>query len=121
MNPKKILVIDDAPAVYYSVKMCLNGYQVLWGNGGLEGINKFKEEKPDLIFLDLKMADAYGIDVLKVIRQIDQEVPVIIVTAFPGDVVDLYREKLNIHSYMVKPFDVNQIRNKVESILIKED
>ena len=115
MNEKTILVIDDDPAVFYSLKVCLNTHRVSWGRGGLQGIERFKMEKPDLIILDLKMADAEGIDVLKVIRQSDVQVPVIILTAFPGDVVDIYRDELRIHSYISKPFSVDQLRQIVES------
>ena len=121
MDKKKILVIDDDPAVFYSIKMCLYDYNVIWGGSGLHGINKFKNENPELLLLDIKMADISGPDVLRVIRKSAPDLPVIIITAFPGDVNDFDQYESKIASYIVKPFDAKDILDTVKTILTKED
>lgn len=110
-------MIDDEIGIFMAIKMTLNGCQVIPACSGAEGIEQFKKEKPDLIFLDLKMPDIDGIDVLRVIRRLDKVTPVIILTAFPGDVVDLYMDDLKVATYFTKPFDIKELREEVEKIL----
>lgn len=117
MKSKKVLVIDDEIGVFMSIKMTLDGCRVIPAHCGMEGIELFKRERPDLIFLDLKMPDIDGIDVLRIIRKLDKTTPVIVLTAFPGDVVDLYMDELNITAYFVKPFDMKKLGKEVNKIL----
>ncbi len=78
----KILVIDDDDVVLKSMRKVLKmeGYSVETSSSGKEGLEKIRNEKFDIVFLDLKMPEENGIDVLKEIKSINIEACVIIIT-----------------------------------------
>jgi DNA-binding response OmpR family regulator len=82
---KKILIIDDNPAVRNTLELLLkdNGYASLSAEDGLDGLYKARQEKPDLILLDLMLP---GMDGFKVCRMIKfdpnlKKIPVVILTS----------------------------------------
>jgi len=81
---KTILVADDDKNIQLLLEtvLTLEGYRVILANNGLEALKKIKEETPDLLILDLKMPDMNGVDVLRVIRKDNKELPIIICTAY---------------------------------------
>lgn len=91
---KKVLVIDDEESVRKSFSLALEAtnYHVLTASSGIEGISKVKEEDIDLVFLDLKMPNMDGTETLKKIREINEEVPVYIVTAFEKEYIEILTE-----------------------------
>lgn len=81
---KKILIIDDSPIARRMLKSCLpqdSGYEVYEAVDGQEGLEKFKDIHPDVIFLDLTMPLMGGIECLEKIMTIDKNTPVIVITA----------------------------------------
>ena len=87
---KHILVIDDDEGIRKSFTLALKGtgYQVDTAESGEIGLEKQQEAKYDLCFLDLKMPGINGVETLREIRQIDEKVPVYIVTAFHREFFD---------------------------------
>ncbi|KKM70128.1 hypothetical protein LCGC14_1443870, partial [marine sediment metagenome] len=83
MAREKILVIDDEPDIGWLFSKILSeeGYKVLISLNGEEGISKIKKEKPDLVFLDLKLPGMDGIEILKEIRTFDKDLLIIVLTA----------------------------------------
>lgn len=81
---RHILVIDDDEGIRKSFLLALEGtdYQVEAVESGESGIKKMQDARYDLIFLDLKMPGLDGVQTLKKLRKIDEDVPVYIVTAF---------------------------------------
>ena len=81
---KRILVIDDDHAVRKSFALAFEDtdYQVDAVESGERGIEKVKEAKYDLIFLDLRMPGMNGFETLRELRKMDQHLPVYIITAF---------------------------------------
>ena len=79
---KKILFIDDDPTILLISKIMLEdlGYDVITADGGGSGIELLKTNDIDLILLDLMMADIYGLDVLKYIKEKEEfkNIPVVI-------------------------------------------
>ncbi|NNG06558.1 MAG: response regulator, partial [Desulfobacteraceae bacterium] len=81
---KKILIVDDEPAAidYATAVLEENGYQAISAEDGLEGMEKARAEKPDLILLDIMMPGKGGIAMYQDLRK-DEEtkgIPVIIIT-----------------------------------------
>jgi CheY-like chemotaxis protein len=78
----KVLVIDDEANVRTLLDMLLRsqGYDVILADNGWTGLQRYYQEHPDAIFLDLNMPKLDGIAVLKQIRNVDLTLPVIIVT-----------------------------------------
>jgi CheY-like chemotaxis protein len=112
---RKILVIDDDPAVRAAFKLILeDGFLVREAESGLQGIEMALAERPDLIFLDLRMPGIDGVEVLRRLKAIDNTLNVYIVTAFANE----YMEQLKIvHEEGIqfelasKPLSSVQIRN----------
>ncbi|MDD1605219.1 MAG: response regulator [Methylococcaceae bacterium] len=115
-----ILIIDDDPAVRGAFSLILDdaGYEVHEAGGGLEGIERVKELRPDLIFLDLRMPGIDGVETLRRLKAIDENLNIYIVTAFAEEYMDqlkvAYGEGLHFQ-IASKPLSSAQIRNIVSS------
>ena len=112
----KILVIDDDPAVRSAFKLILeeDNFSVREAENGLQGIEMALAERPDLIFLDLRMPGIDGVETLRRLKAIDETLNIYIVTAFANE----YMEQLKgIHEEGIqfelasKPLSSVQIRN----------
>lgn len=112
----KILVIDDDPAVRGAFKLILeeDGFSVREAEDGLKGIELAKAERPDLVFLDLRMPGIDGVETLRRLKTFDGTLNVYIVTAFASDYLDqlksVHDEGLQFE-LASKPLTSDQIRN----------
>ena len=116
---KKILVIDDEADIAELVKMRLEneGYQVSTLTSSRDAIEVIKQEKPDLILLDIKMPGKDGYQVCDEVKSDDQikNIPVIVFTAKPQE-KDLMKD---VHSFygaqdfVLKPIDHNELLSKI--------
>ena len=121
MPKKKILIVDDEIELVDLVKIRLEarGYDVVTANSGLEGLSKAAREQPDLIILDIAMAEMDGYSTLQKIRcdETLKETPVIMLTAY-AQMKSLF-EMEGISDYIVKPFDAHDFVSRVENVLKK--
>jgi CheY-like chemotaxis protein len=83
----KVLVIDDDPAVRSAYKLILeeDGFTVREAEDGLKGIEMVNADRPDLIFLDLRMPGIDGVETLRRLKTIDETLNIYIVTAFASE------------------------------------
>lgn len=110
---KKVLVVDDTKSIKQLLTTCLefSGYEVFTANNGVEALELIKIQKVDLIFLDIKMPEISGTEVLRRIRGLGMETPVIIMTAF-GTVKNAVEcTKLGAVAYLQKPFTAEKVRH----------
>lgn len=116
---KKILIIDDTKNIRKMIKKCLesNGFEVITAENGYEGIKLFKENKIDLVILDIRMPQLSGTEVLKIIKNINGIVPILIITAFPTIKNAVECMKLGAIDYLRKPFTPDRIRETIEKII----
>jgi CheY-like chemotaxis protein len=119
---KKILVVDDEPHIVKLVSSRLeaNGYEVIAASDGKEGIEKAKEEQPDLILLDIAMPKMTGHEVLKKLKE-DKDtksIPVIMITGRSGaeDIVQCIADGGAV-DYIVKPYIAADFLKKINSAL----
>ena len=91
---KRVLVIDDDGGVRESFRAALEdaGYQVSTAENGVSGIESAQAERPDLVFLDLKMPGLSGVDTLKQLQDTCPRTPVYVVTGFYGEFIAPLRE-----------------------------
>jgi CheY-like chemotaxis protein len=121
---KKILVIDDEPdmVTFLSTLLKDNGYEILTAFDGDEGLHKAKNEKPDLVSLDLLMPNKTGIKMFRELRR-DPEIsaiPVVIVTGFATDDTPNMDFKKWIRERSIRPPEA-YIEKPVETeVLLKE-
>ncbi len=106
--PARVLVVDDDPEFVEMLRDFLSakGYEVSTACDGLEALQKVKEERPHLILLDILMPKLDGLEVLEQLRQIDQEVGVIMITAVNEEETGRKAMELGAFDYIVKPLDL---------------
>lgn len=118
MNKKKILVVDDEPHIVETLKDRLEfaGYTIVTACDGEEGLKKAKEEKPDLILLDILMPKIDGYNFLRILKLDEdiKDIPVIMLTA-KADMKGLFAPE-GIVGYVTKPFDQKELLDKIEKI-----
>jgi len=102
-----------------SVRLNAAGYDVAWADCGTSGIQRIKQGIPDLILLDLMMPDMDGIETLKRVREIDEMVPVIILTAYGTMKTALEAFSMNVVDHIAKPFETKLLLEKITNILKK--
>jgi two-component system response regulator (stage 0 sporulation protein F) len=116
---KTILIVDDQTGI----RLLLNevfkkeGFLTLMAANGREALQKAEETRPDLVLLDMKMPGMGGIEILKSLKEMQEEIQVIMMTAY-GE-LELIEESIvnGAASYFTKPFDVFAIRDAVKQLL----
>jgi len=112
----KILVIDDDPAVRGAFRLILeeDGFLVREAEDGLKGIEMVNADRPDLIFLDLRMPGIDGVETLRRLKTIDKTLNIYIVTAFASEFMDQLKSAHDEgfqFELASKPLSSGQIRN----------
>jgi len=116
----KIMIVDDSAfmrKIVRGVLEKLNYTDIIEAGTGKDAISRFKNEKPDLILLDIIMPDIGGIDVLREIKGINPAAKVIMVTAIGQNAMIEECTKLGAICYIVKPFDERKITEAVQKAL----
>jgi len=117
---KKILVVDDELHIrmLYQEELENSGYQVVTSDGSEPILPILDQENPDLVVLDIKLGqDKSGLDLLQEIRSRDQNLPVILCTAYDSFQHDL--KSIAADYYVVKSVDLTELLEKVKTILGK--
>jgi DNA-binding response OmpR family regulator len=109
------MVVDDEPDAVELLQEFLTskGYEVITASNGEEALRKVKEERPHLILLDVRMPGMNGMDVLRQVRQFDQEVGVIMVTAVNEEDTGREALKLGAFDYIVKPLNFEYLERSL--------
>lgn len=121
-NPNRVVCIEDEPEMIDLVRLILErkGFSVIGANGGIEGLEIVRREKPDLVLLDLMMPDMDGWEVYQQMKADEylREIPVVVVTAKAQSidkVLGLHIAKVD--DYITKPFGPQELLESVEKIL----
>jgi two-component system OmpR family response regulator len=114
-----ILVIDDDKDICDSLKkvLALDGYKVKTISTPKTVLRELGKSTYHLIILDLKMPEISGENLLKEIRKIDDDISVIILTAYPSVDSAVQALQSQVFDYIKKPFKNNELRDKVRSAL----
>ncbi|WP_027626073.1 response regulator [Clostridium lundense] len=115
---EKALVVDDTKNIRNLLTTCLEleGYNVITAKDGDEAIDILRNEKLGIIFLDIKMPGISGTEVLRKIRNMEIETPVIIMTAFATVKNAVDCTKMGAVAYLQKPFTADKIRNVLKEL-----
>ena len=113
-----ILVVDDEPKIVKLAQDYLeqSGFKVLPAYDGTSAIAMTRQEKPDLVVLDLNLPGMDGIDVCRVLRR-DSDVPIIMLTARDGEADRLIGLELGADDYITKPFSPRELVARVRAVL----
>ncbi|MDP3047836.1 MAG: response regulator [Thermodesulfovibrionales bacterium] len=126
----KILVVDDDPDILEAIGIVLeaNGYKVVTARDGVDGLTRLKEEKPDLMILDLLMPKLDGFGVCKELKDPRwtkyARIPIIILSSVREDASRRRYEletglQLDVDDYVEKPIEHTILLERVENILKK--
>ncbi|MBN1418119.1 MAG: sigma-54-dependent Fis family transcriptional regulator [Planctomycetes bacterium] len=110
--PAKILVVDDNPVVAESCRKIFarDGHEVRVALSASDALARFDQEPFDVVFTDLKMVDASGIDVLRAIKTRAPDVEVVIITGYASIASSVEAIKLGAFDYVPKPFTPEELR-----------
>jgi len=115
----RILFIDDELPMREMFQRLFQDseYEILLASDGMEGLEIFDKEKVHLVVTDFSMPGMTGMDVLREIKQKDQNVPVILITAFATIETAVEAIKVGAYDYITKPFDPDAIEITIKNAL----
>jgi len=118
--PKKILLVDDEPDILRTVDFRLTqfGYKIITATDGENAVKIIRNEKPDLVLLDLRLPGINGIEVCKIVRSDEtiKNTPIILFTASASRITEDCA-KCGANDYLLKPFDPKNLLEKINKYL----
>ncbi len=111
-----VLVVDDEPLQREILKTILDdeGYETYTASSGGEGLEVVKRLNPDVILTDLKMEDMDGIEVLKIIKKMIPELPVVMLTGHGSEQAARDGIQFGAFDYLTKPCELEDLVNKIK-------
>lgn len=120
---EKILIVDDEEALTLFLAKLLSSespdYEIRSAYTGEDAIKMIEGFHPDCILQDIKLPDVSGIEVLKAAKAFDEDIQVIMMTAFGSLETSIEAIKMGAYDYILKPFKAEQIKIAVKNALIK--
>lgn len=121
MQAKRLLLIDDEPAVQTLVRLVLEGegWQVLVARDGLQGLALAREQHPDVILLDVALPDVSGLEVCRQLKAdpSTSAIPIAMLTAMAQETDRRSAMALGADDYVTKPWRPAALMTKVASML----
>lgn len=119
---KKILVVDDERKIVDIVRAYLEkeGYRVITATDGESAVSLFRQEKPDLIVLDLMLPKISGNDVCRMIRK-ESDTPIVMLTARDELTDKVIGLELGADDYVTKPFEGRELVARIKAILRRSE
>lgn len=114
----KLLIVDDEKGITDSLKdfFMHRGFSVKTANSGEEALTTVKTDKPDIIFLDIRMRGISGLDVLEKAKKMDKSIKIIVLTIHEEKEIADKARQLGADEYITKPFKVEYL----EEVVIKK-
>ena len=115
----KLLVVDDEEKIRSMIRKYaeFEGYQIVEAKNGFEAVEKAKNQKFDLIIMDIMMPELDGFSACTEIRKNDKRVPIIMLSARGEEYDKTHGFDLGIDDYVVKPFSVKELMMRIAAIL----
>src|SRR5215471_8136998 len=118
---KRILIVEDDRLSLIILRQLLmaQGYEILQSSEGWDGINRARNEQPDLIVMDIGLPDISGLDATLLLKKDDQtkDIPIIAVTAFVTSADKAKALTSGCDAYIAKPVNINNLLGTVETFL----
>ena len=119
---RTILIVEDEPTVLETLAYNLeqDGYRVVTAVDGPLGIQRFREEAPDLVILDLMLPEISGTEVCRIIRQ-ESAVPILMLTAKDSEIDKVVGLELGADDYVTKPFGLRELQARIHALLRRSE
>ncbi len=120
MRKAKILIVEDEPQIAETLQLNLEfaGHEVLVAGDGLEALQLFDQERPDLVTVDLGVPTVSGFRLVELLKRAEPPVPVIVVTALTFEEAE-DAARAGADEFLTKPLDPGDLVRKVDFILTK--
>ena len=114
----RVLVADDEEDILDIVQDRLEacGFNVITATNGAEALRRIMTEKFDGVFLDVKMPEMTGIEVLEEVRKKNTKLPIIIITSSMSREAAIDSLAKGANEYILKPFDWQELKDKIEKV-----
>jgi len=125
--PRRILIIDDEQGIRAALGQLLEfeGYEVRAVGNAVDGIAAYQKQRPDLVFLDVKMAGIDGVEALKKIKEGDQSAVVVMISGHATIQTAVEATQLGAYDILEKPLDTDRIlvtlRNALQHLDLHEE
>jgi len=127
LDRARILIVDDEKLLRWSLEQNLQkeGYEVVSADTGARGLEKFREDMPDITLLDIHLPDMSGMDVLKKLKELDRDSIVIMITAY-GDIETAVKAiKMGAYDFVEKPFNMDKLnlllKKSLETVSLRKE
>ncbi|XOB64737.1 response regulator [Deferribacteres bacterium DY0037] len=117
--PQKVLIVEDEIITRTSLVQILDSYfaTIHCADDGDTGLDMYYRIKPDIIFSDIVMPSMNGIEMLRHIKECEDNTPLIIIfSAFDTTINDKDLEEIGVFRKMIKPFNMKALENLIEEI-----
>src|SRR5688500_5798442 len=121
-RPLRILVVDDDPAMVGAITALVGteGHQVITAYDGLTAVRRFREERPDIVLLDLAMPGPDGFSVAGQIRA-QGDAPMVVVAGGSSEAAKVRALGIGADDYLVKPFGRAELRARIAAVMRRAD
>ncbi len=115
----KVLVVDDDPLTLEAISECIkaDGFEVICGENGVEGMGLWERECPDLICLDIMMPELNGYELCQKIRERDGKVPILFLSAKNEERDLVLGLKLGADDFIRKPFNRAELMARIHALM----
>ncbi|PYZ92472.1 two-component system response regulator [Salipaludibacillus keqinensis] len=112
---EKLLIVDDQFGIRVLLKEVFekDGYETYDASNGVQALSIIEEHNPDLVLLDMKIPGMDGLEILREIRKKELTTNVIMMTAYGELEMINEAKKLGAIAHFAKPFDIDEVRNKI--------
>ena len=114
----KVLIVEDDSLTRDGLSELLNdeGYEVVLASNGEEALARFEAEQPDFICLDVMMPKMSGYEVCRHIRQLNETIPIIFISAKSEEIDKVVGLELGADDFIVKPFGVREVVARIRAV-----
>jgi DNA-binding response OmpR family regulator len=121
-NQAHALLVDDEPGFIeiMTKRLKRRGFRVTSVLSGTEALRSLRRQDYDIVVLDLKMEDMDGIEVLRILKTIAPEIPVIILTGHGSEEAAVDGLALGAFDYLMKPCDLEELINVMQKAVLKK-
>lgn len=115
----KILIIDDDHSIRETLEMFLRekGYDVATSEDGEKGLASVQRERPDIVILDIRLPGMDGLEVLRRIKEKEEGIHIIMITAYHDTETTKHAMKLGAYEYIHKPLDADEFEIAIEKVV----
>lgn len=117
----KVLAVENNPKLLKLLAHLLEkeGFETVSAEGGTDALAKYGEHRPDIICLDVLMEDISGIEVCRKIRETDKDIVILMITSKSRDVDIAEGMQAGANDYIVKPFDLADIKARMRGVAME--